>query len=363
MKYCGISLIAALAAGGATSCSVEDNVPLAPIFIRVDARDPFGARPPGPLGVALLWTGTSTIYGSSATLLAGDQNTVAVRIEFPEPLPDDLLSAELGLPENNVVVSVPRIVVFSDDDRSGDFTPWFVDEPPTDRIFAVNGQGTTSVAAITDFEAALSTLSPVDLNAFYNFTGGLHTPFLRFSGQTSTLTPSQVSNAPGPPIVSLYFDDSEIPTRDIRCLTTQPFEVDPVLEPISATGTSSSSTIVHVDDRIDVENVCGLTVPSCAPVDITTVTTTVPTDQLTPGRRVISQCRVSANLESLVTLQADLRCVECDCRWVQRETAIVVRTSSTPEGWPCGDTVLVCPSELPLFRVDEACLEEDEEEV
>lgn len=336
------------------SCAPEEDVPFAPVSIRIDARDPFGARPDGPVNVTLLWTTTGTIYASSNAVLQPGENTVELPLDFIEPRPPGLFFAEFTLTRDRITVHVPRVALYRDDDGSGDFTAWNLDEEPVDRIVAVNGAGATSVAAVRNFETALTGLTAVDVNTFYSLTDGLHTPFLRFAGATSTLTPDVLA-ASGPPIVSLYFDDSEIPARDVRCVSTAPFQTEPELPSISATGTSSRTVAVQVDETLDVEVVCGLSTPNCRGVDIETVTTTTPADLRTAGRRVLSQCRRSASFESLVTLNAELRCEECSCGWVERHDALVVRTASTPPGWPCGQTIAYCPSPLPLFRVDEAC--------
>lgn len=344
-----------LGAGLLLCCSPEAIVPLETVTIRVDARDPFGARPDGPLGVALLWTTSSTIYASSEVPLAANQNAVIVPLSFPRPRPPGLFFAELMLIEESIVVHVPRIAVYRDDDGSGGFTPWNLEEPPADRIVAVNGQGATAVGAVRNLEAALNGLSAVDVNRYYELTGGKHTPFLLFPGATSTLT-SDLLIALGPPVVSLYFDDSDVPERDIRCINASRFDPEPRLARLAETRTSSRSFTVRVDSRIDPESVCGLDLPDCGSVDITTVTTTVPDDLRTPGRRIISQCRASATFESLVTLRAELECrPDCSCGWIERHEALVVRTSSTPPGWPCGDTVPFCPSDLSLVRADESC--------
>ena len=356
-------LIAGLAFGITQSgCDPEEEVPFETISVRVEALDPFGVRPEGPLNVALLWTTTGTIFASPSVPLPEEGTLVELPLSFIDPPPMNLFFAEFGLARDTIVVLVPRIAVFRDDDESGGFTAWDLEEDsPPDRIFSVNGQGATSVARVRDFEASFSELSAVDVNTYYGLTGGVHTPFIRFVGRTSTQTPSVLLES-GPPIVSMYFEEPVLPERDIRCINARAFQPAPEVAPIGEVPTSSESFELLVDDRVDLEGVCGLSTPDCTAVDITTVTTTVPEDKLTPGRRIISQCRAGANFESLITLQAELRCDECACDWVARHRAVVVRTSSTPADWPCGEEVEFCPSSLPLFQVDESCAFEEEEE-
>ena len=363
MRLLVMFALATILVGALLQCSPDDTVPLETVAIRIDARDPFNARPEGPLRVALLWTTTGTIYASRSVVLAEDQNTVELPLAYPEPRPVNLFFAELALVTGRIVVNVPRIVIFRDDNDSGEFDVWNLDDPPTDRIFGINTQGTTAVAAVRDFDSALAGLPAVDVNTYYDLTDGINTDFLRFVGATSTLTPSML-NRFGPPIASLYFEESELPERDIRCVNTRGFQVEPELLPITALGTSSRTVSIRVDPGIDVESVCGLTVPDCVPTSTPTMTATVPLTVRTDGRRVLSQCRSGARFESLITLDAVLRCgADCNCGWEERQRVRVVRTSSTPPGWPCGDAVDYCPSSLPLYLFDEACeLEAGEDE-
>ena len=357
-----LTLLLASGLLAAYACSTE-GPRLETVSVLVDVRDPFNARPPGELSVGLLWTTTGTIYGSSHVPLLENENTVELPLGFPEPRPGNLFIAEFALTQQSIVVHVPRIAIYRDDDGSGDFTPWNLDDDdPPDQIVAVNGSGTTVVAGVRDFEFEFRRLPAVDVNTYYSRTNGVHTDFIRFPGATSTLTPSILTSF-GLPVASLYFDDSPVPARDIRCINSSPFQSMPELQPISAAGTSSRSITILVDDSIDAESICGLSTPNCQPVDITTTTTAVPTPLASAGRRIFSQCRFSPSFESLVTLQAELQCDrDCNCGWVERQQALIVRTSSTPAGWPCGDTVDFCGSDLPLFRIDEACEIDDEED-
>ena len=348
-------LVALSVSASLVACEAEETVPFETVSIRIDARDPFSSRPEGNLGVALLWTTTSTIFASSEVLLGRDDNTVDMPLERIIPRPANLFFAEFGLARETVAVHVPRIAIFRDDDGSGGFTPWELSKDPPDQIFAVNGQGATSVAVVLNFEDAFSRLTASDVNTYYEVTEGIHTPFLRFRGATSTLTPDEVALS-GPPVLSMYFEDSEVPARDIRCLNIRRFQTEPLLEPIAAAGTSSQSFNIMIDDRVDAASICGLTTPDCASVDINTVTATIPDDLKTAGRRVLTRCRASSNFESLVTLEAELKCNrDCDCGWREQYRALVVQTSSIPEDWPCGNEVPICSSPLPLFQIDESC--------
>ena len=340
------------------SCAPEEDVPFETVFVRVDVRDPFGSRPPGPLKVGLLWATTSTVFGSTQVDLPEDGNTVDLPLAFPIPRPLNLPFFEFRLTRESVIIHIPRVVVFQDADESGDFTPWTTSGPITDPIFAINGRDATVVTAVRDLEAELVDLTATDVNTFYELTNGANTPFIIFPGRTSTLTPNRVAFSERP-VVSMYFEDSDEPARDVGCIESRQFQPEAQLQPISATGTSSRSVSILVDTSLDADAICGLTTPNCLSVDANTVTATVPDDVQTAGRRSFARCRTGGSLQSLVTFEAELRCEGCDCGWVERSRAIVVQTSSTPPDWPCGDTVPFCVSTLPLFQIDEACLIEE----
>ncbi|MEO1337202.1 MAG: hypothetical protein AAFV29_16290, partial [Myxococcota bacterium] len=273
------------------ACTPEEQVPFERVSILVDARDPFMARPEGPLMVGLLFTTTSTVFGATSVALDDDANTVELPLDFPSFIgPEPLVFSQFRLTNETISVHVPRIVVFRDDDNSGDFTTWFTEEEPADRIVAVGASGTGLVAVTTDFEMAFSQLDAADVNTYYENTGGFHTPFLRFSGATSTLTPMQLS-AIGLPITSLYFDDSEVPARDVKCFNQERFRAEPELPPIDTIDTSSRTVSVEVDDRLDLDTLCGFEIEACEAVDVNTATIALSEDFRSAGRRRITRCR------------------------------------------------------------------------
>ncbi|MEM7677995.1 MAG: hypothetical protein AAF449_18530 [Myxococcota bacterium] len=350
-----IKLIAALAAVG-LGCAPQEHVAFERVSILVDARDPFSARPPGPLMVALLFTTTSTVYGASSVVLNDDQNTVELPLDFPPAVPEPLSFSQFRLTNETILVHVPRIAIFQDDDNSGGFTPWFTLEEPADRIVAVGASGTGVVASAVDFEDAFSRLNAADVNTYYENTGGFHTPFIRFSGATSTLTPAQLATF-GLPITSVYFDDSEVPARDVRCFRQENFQAQPELPPIDVIDTSSRTLSVQVDDRLDLNTLCGFEIAACTAVDVDTATIALSEDCRSAGRRLLTRCRRSAAFESIVVSEARLTCDGCSCGWVDRQQAFIVDTSSVPADWPCGSRVPYCTSSLPLYRIDDSCVD------
>ncbi|MEO1337945.1 MAG: hypothetical protein AAFV29_20035, partial [Myxococcota bacterium] len=74
-------------------------------------------------------------------------------------------------------------------------------------------------------------------------------------------------------------------------------------------------------------------------------------------RRRITRCRRSGAFESIVVAEARLTCDECDCGWVDHQTSLIVDTSSVPADWPCGTQIPYCRSSLPLYQIDDSCVD------
>lgn len=124
-----------------------------------------------------------------------------------------------------------------------------------------------------------------------------------------------------------------------------------------------------VDRALDPGVVCGLEIADCRPVDTSTLTPPAlpPPPEDRPDNPFVArnaQCRRRGGLEVLVIEEDRVVCNPPTCLCSDHVTieAVATSTSSAPRWWPCGEEVVRCPSNQPLYRVDPECFEEEDED-
>jgi len=337
-RHLSLALVVALA-----GCRPETaHAPLAS-SVEVNFSNPGAVPLPADLRLSLVFTYGDVPVATTSLVSVDPATTPTVDLTTP---PGDW---ETGLDPvesvtfpslSTVNVFRPRLVLYEDTDASGS---------PTlgDHIWAIDTASSgASVAAVLDLETTLGRMTYEESQSYYAATGGLFTPFMRVMGSRGFLQLVDGQRA-GP--LTLKITDSPIPEEHLRCGR------DPVYlsgDPLAP----SPHVTVQVDLGVDRAAFCGSTLPDCTQASLADVTPPDVTPLATEGHRRVAMCRQDADVQTLVVQTSTMTCASCSCTYDTTAHVWAVTVGSVPSWWPCGGTVDVCTSSLPLYQIDAACL-------
>ena len=239
----------------------------------------------------------------------------------------------------------PRILLYLDHDHSGGFAPSFFGGAGEDQVVAIDGDG-GSICFLPDLESALQGGGLEFTDTYYAMTDRRFTPFVRVIAYGADLLMDREVSP-----LELRLADSPVPGMDLACMRA-------VYGSRSPSIFATSRVSAFVDTPLETGTFCGPIFPECQEIsfeamDIPDVSSL---DNGTDLR--VAQCRTAERVEVLVVQQARLECEDCSCFTVAHSDVYFAEPSALPSWWPCGDTVLVCESDLPLYTLDPQCLQE-----
>lgn len=246
--------------------------------------------------------------------------------------------------QGNFVARGIRFFGYLDADGSGGFSNG-PDLNGPDLVVAA-APTSPSYAWLPELNDQLSAQTPETVEEFYSLTGDRYTAFLPFTAPG--LAPTAGSANIPPPTIVVSLATAEFARHALLCVQ-------------SLAGEDLTEARVRVDPSAGGDGLCALAIPDCSTATVAELEAPeLPRQDLDDlSVQTTVQCRRSGRREALVIESMRLRCSSspCRCQRVTQVEAIVTSTGATPGWWPCGETVEVCDSSLPLYRADRSCLD------
>ncbi|HEY5959919.1 MAG TPA: hypothetical protein VIV60_25365, partial [Polyangiaceae bacterium] len=230
-------------------------------------------------------------------------------------------------------VIFPRIVIYEDVDKSGDFNPDLPLAPGIDRVWGVSYStiNQSLIAAFEDLDDVLSSSSLAAAECLRSFTSDTYSAF--FQGIEASAT--QVSAAKGTsPSAFVGVSASDYARVLMNC---PPGAANPMS--VSSTNSRYETPRRWVDATVS-NDLCSH--GDCTPGGSNSLVLPELTSYVDRGYKRSAECYVFGSLDVLLLKEFSLVCEQCDCHWNVLGSSWVVESTRPPARWPCGTSVPFC---------------------
>lgn len=295
---------------------------------------------PSALRLAVLWrtgvVGQPEFSSSFDQPLTDPVGAHRVRLEPPQPdLERRIVDAVIlqfdcpnGADPLNWPGTVPFFVVYQDEDADEAYDP-----TGPDWALGVLDPEWERVAAVFDLERFYSELSLEQGACVRWATDGGFSPFVTVRGLGGRLSVTTV------PVSSyqVVLSPTDFAEGLLRCSSSGG-------DLLASSYSSTTKSSLMVRPELDIE-LCAGTESSCVVEKWTDEWMELSLSFRYAGYSSTSSCVRSGALDALWVTEAKMVCEDCRCSWDLSRRAWVVPSLDPPEGWPCGESLVFCPTE------------------